>query len=131
MFPFLARTCKNNGMNKYLYIAVLVPALVLPAVPGIAGFATGGFGVRQFPPSLCATKNGRVLYYTLVLPMSAMTVIGTSLLILVISELIKVTNFKIMFVFRCKMPFAPSLSAEVQKKAEVKLAYQLIKRSFF
>ena len=90
MFPFLARRCKNNGMNKYLYIAVLVPALLLPAVPGIAGFATGGFAVRTFPPSLCFTKNGSVVYYTVVLPTSAMSVIGATLLIIVISELIKV-----------------------------------------
>ena len=90
MFPFQARTCKNNGMNKYLYIAVLVPALMLPAVPGIAGFATGGFVVRSFPPAVCYPRNGSVLYYTIVLPISAMSVIGSSLLILVVSELIKV-----------------------------------------
>ena len=89
-FPFHARRYKNNGTNKFLYIAVLVPALVLPTAPAIAGYATGGFAVRQFPPTLCATKNGRVLYYTVVLPMSAITVVGTSFLILIIDELIKV-----------------------------------------
>ena len=55
---------------------MLVPSLVLPTAPAITAFATGGFAVRNFP--------------TLALPMSVMTGIGVSLLILIISELIKV-----------------------------------------
>ena len=78
------------GRNKFLYIAVLIPSLVLPTAPGIAAFATGGFVVRAFPSFLCATKSGAVLYYTIILPMSVMTGIGASLLIITIAELIKV-----------------------------------------
>eukprot|EP00731_Ephydatia_muelleri_P020706 Em0013g433a len=60
MFPFKARACKMYGRNKFLYIAVLIPSLVLPTAPGIAAFATGGFAVRAFPSFLCATKSGAV-----------------------------------------------------------------------
>ena len=90
VFPFHARTYKIHGRNKFLYIAVLVPSLVLPTAPAITAFATGGFAVRNFPPLLCATRSEAVLYYTLALPMSVMTGVGVSLLILIISELIKV-----------------------------------------
>lgn len=89
-FPFHARKYKNNGTNKFLYAAVLVPAFVLPTVPAIAGFATGGFTIRQFPPTLCVMNNGYALYGTVIVPMSVMTAIGAPLLILIVAELIKV-----------------------------------------
>ena len=69
---------------------MLIPSLVLPTAPAIAAFATGGFTVRQFPPIICLTKNGAVLYYTVILPMSVLTGIGTSLMIIIIAELIMV-----------------------------------------
>ena len=92
MCPFHARTCKINGRNKFLYIAVLIFSLVLPTTPIIAGFATGGFSLRQFPPTVCVTKSGALLYYTVILPLSVKTGIGTSLLIIIFAELIKVTK---------------------------------------
>ena len=81
-----------NGRNKFLYIAVLISSLVLPTTPIIAGFASGGFALRQFPPSLCIIKNGVLLYYTVILPLSVKTGIGASLLIIITAELIKVTR---------------------------------------
>lgn len=89
MFPFQARTCKIYGIGKYLYIVVLISSLVLPTAPVIAAFATGGFTLRQFPPSVCFPKTGTILYYSLVIPMSLMTGVGTSLLAIVINEIIK------------------------------------------
>ena len=71
---------------------MLIFSLVLPTTPIIAGFATGGFALRQFPPTSCVTKSGALLYYTVILPLSVKTIIGISLLIIIIAELIKVTK---------------------------------------
>ena len=86
-FPFHAKTFDNV---KYVHILVVVLALLLPAVPVIGGFATGGFTMSSFPPLLCVANSGDIAYYTLALPISLIVAVGTTLLIIILVTMIKV-----------------------------------------
>ncbi|KAL5515466.1 hypothetical protein EMCRGX_G000636 [Ephydatia muelleri] len=81
----------ENG-TKSIHLAVILLGLVIPFIPIIVGFATGGFIVDHFPPVICVTTSGDAAYYTLALPVSFIIAIGTSLLILVLVTIVKHTR---------------------------------------
>ena len=91
-FPFQAKMMENG--TKSIHLAVILLGLVIPFIPIIVGFATGGFIVDHFPPVVCVTSSGDAAYYTLALPVSFIIAIGTSLLILVLVTIVKVSETK-------------------------------------
>ena len=90
MFPFRARMSKINGQSKFIFVGILIPALLVPFVALIAIVESGGFVTWNFTPSICVEQNIGVAFYIVILPLNVFTVLGTSLLIMVIALLIKV-----------------------------------------
>ena len=75
-FPFHARQYEKK---KIIHVLVVLLAVVLPTIPVIVSFSTGGFVIGSHPPSFCVSKSSDAAYYTLALPMSIMGATGVSL----------------------------------------------------
>ncbi|KAL5491263.1 hypothetical protein EMCRGX_G016516 [Ephydatia muelleri] len=83
-FPFHARSLEVSGHNRYIHALCVAASLLVPIAPIAATFATDGFSMAQFPPFFCFPKNGAVIFYSLVLPVIILLVIGTAMLAAVI-----------------------------------------------
>ena len=89
-FPFHAN---KNLRTKPIHVAMVLLALLLPTIPVIASFSTGGFVINGNPPTLCVSRSSDAAYYSLVLPISIIMATGVSLLVMVIIIVIKVQPF--------------------------------------
>ena len=89
-FPFHAKRFEKSRM---IHLLVVLLALFVPTIPVIASFSTGGFVTSNYPPRLCVSKSREAAYYTIVLPSSIILATGTSLLVMVLIIIIKVTSF--------------------------------------
>ena len=86
-FPFHA---KRFEKRLIIHVLVVLLALLLPTVPVIASFTTGGFISSNQPPLLCVSRSSNAIYYTFALPISVITATGTLLLVLVLVTVVKV-----------------------------------------
>ena len=89
-FPFHAKQFQNK---KSIHVLVVLLAVVLPTIPIIVSFRTGGFVISNHPPLVCVSRSSDAAYYTLALPISIIIATGTSLLFLVLVTVIKVILF--------------------------------------
>ncbi len=90
-FPFHYRSYQNDRKIKYIHVTVLVLGLVLPGVPVGATIAAGEYVLTRFPPIVCLADNEDASFYSLILPISILVAAGTSLLIVVFYEILKVS----------------------------------------
>ena len=103
-FPFHARSLEVSGHNRYIHALCVAASLLVPIAPIAATFATNGFSMAQFPPFFCFPKNGAVIFYSLVLPVIILLVIGTAMLAAVIWNVHKVLMHSLTC---CKLNFQP------------------------
>ena len=92
-FPMHARTFETSRRVKYVHITMVVVGLVLPTLPVIVTFTTGdpsGFGMTRFPPILCTGLQKDSTFYSLVLPINILMIIGIPLLIIIFWTIHKV-----------------------------------------
>lgn len=89
-FPFHAKSFQRKGYFRYIHIAVVLAAVLLPFMTTAAILSTGGSVIASFPPVGCIAKNGKATFYTNVLPASIVHAFGISLLILIIQTVIHV-----------------------------------------
>ena len=80
---------------KYVHITCVVVGILVPFLPIIATmaqFAHGkssadaakgglGFGIIRFPPLLCLGRHGDMTFYSLILPIVIILMIGMTILI--------------------------------------------------
>ena len=86
-FPFHAKRFEKRII---IHVLVVLLALLLPTVPVIVSFTTGGFVISNHPPLVCVSRSSDAAYYTLALPISVIMATGTSLLVLVLVTIMKV-----------------------------------------
>ena len=114
-FPFQANAFKRSHRMKYLHIASVVVGVLVPFVPVFATmiqFSYGkssaeavrgglGFGVIRFPPIICMGRHKDTTFYSLVLPLSIILMIGITLLIFVfwIIHKVRLNEYNVLFVF--------------------------------
>ena len=111
-FPMHARSFQKAQKIKYLHAACVVAGLILPLAPIVASmakfaadlqsdpllqarnvtFLSGGLGYGQvrFPPVLCSGTDGDALYYSTILPINIMVIIGLTELVLLFRIIQKV-----------------------------------------
>ncbi len=65
-------------------------ALLVPWIPVIAAFATGGFFNSSYPPLLCVGRNADAIFYSLIVPLIIMVQIGVTMLVVIFWTLHKV-----------------------------------------
>ena len=112
-FPFHARTFENSGKMKYVHIASVIAGLLLPLISPITSmvefavdlssneilqsqnisFVSGGlgYGLIHFPSILCSATDRYALYYSNLLPINIMVIVGITELILVFRIIHKVS----------------------------------------
>ena len=89
-FPFHYRSIDSSGKVKYIHLLAVVVGLLLPCINVGVSHGTGGYNWEGVPPLLCLPVNGIVGFYTSLVPITALTVAGLTLMILVLWILIKV-----------------------------------------
>ena len=91
-FPFQARALQQTHRMKYIHITCVIIGLFLPLTPVITTMAQFshrkslleariggyGFGIRRFPPLLCVGKHDNSVFYSLILLLSIILVVGTT-----------------------------------------------------
>ena len=88
-----AKTFETSRRVKYVHITMVVVGLVLPTLPVIVTFTTGdpsSFGMTRFPPILCTGLQKDSTFYSLVLPINILMIIGIPLLIIIFWTIHKV-----------------------------------------
>ena len=91
-FPFHYRSIDSGGKFKYLHLSAVVVALLLPGINIGISHGTGGYNWDAIPPLLCLPTEGIVGFYSILFPISALTIIGLTLMLLVFWILVKVDN---------------------------------------
>lgn len=103
-YPFHARSYQTSHKIKYIHIACMIAGVLIPFLPIVTSMAefavdlktntelqqrnvtfwSGGLGYLQirFPPVLCAGRDGVAVYYTSVLPINIIVLVGLTELIL-------------------------------------------------
>ncbi len=91
-FPLHARIFKESHPStmKCIHIACVTLALLVPCIPVIAAFATGGFFNSSYPALLCIGRNIDATFYSLVVPLIITMQIGVTMLIVIFWTLHKV-----------------------------------------
>ena len=117
-FPFHARSFENSGKMKYVHIVSVIVGLLLPLVSPITSmvdfavdlsssevlqsqnisFVSGGlgYGLIRFPSILCSAIDRYALYYSNVLPINLMVIVGITELILVFRIIHKVCTCSLL-----------------------------------
>ena len=92
-FPIHAKTFVTSHRVKYVHITMVVVGLTLPTLPVIVTLTTGdpsGFGMTRFPPILCTGLKNDSTFYSLVLPINILMMVGIPLLIIIFWTIHKV-----------------------------------------
>ena len=77
---------------KYIQATVLPVCLVLPILSVVGIQLSGGYGLNIFTHYVCRSKKANDVFYAVVLPLDAMLVTGTSLLIIIAWNIIDVVS---------------------------------------
>ncbi len=98
-YPTKAKQFHSRNHHRILHLLIVLVAVLVPVIPVVAIIAddlhkgrtssenrpgTLGFGFGVFPPILCAGLNGKVTFYSLILPCVLLVMAGTSMLAMTI-----------------------------------------------
>ncbi len=92
-FPLQVRSFGKSHWFKVLHIACVTLALLVPLIPVIAAFATGGFNNTNFPPHFCTGRDSEATFYSLMVPIMIVLQIGVAVLTLIFWTLHKVSQW--------------------------------------
>ena len=104
-FPFHARRYKKQQKVKYVHLTCIVLGILIPFIPIIATasqYAHGkspaqavkgglGFGMTSLPSVLCNGIDSDTTFYSLILPIIVIIMIGMTILVLVFCIIHKVS----------------------------------------
>ena len=96
-FPFQARAFQKAHRTKYIHIAGVLIGVFVPFLPVAATmiqFSHGkssseavrgglGFGITRFPPILCVGKDKDTTFYSLILPLSLLMMVGITFVVFI------------------------------------------------
>ena len=90
-FPIHARQLKIMGHIKYIHMAIVVITLILSMIPIGVAFGTGGYVIYGLIPGLssCLTRNPDAYFYSFVLPLCILYIIGMTLIILILWTILR------------------------------------------
>ena len=102
---------------KYIHLVCIVFGVLVPFTPVVATmvqFSCGkssvkavsgglGFGIIRFPPLLCAGRHKDTTFYSLILPLCVILLIGNTFLILIFQIIHKVLYTYSRLVYNCNM----------------------------
>ena len=86
-FPLQSRGLEEN---KIIHLIVVFLAALVPCIPVIAAFSTGGYNTVIYPQILCLIKNPDAAYYSFAMLIGVIDAIGVPLLIIAFLIAVKV-----------------------------------------
>ena len=109
-FPFHSRSFQMAHRVKYIHIAAVALGILVPFIPIIATMsqyahkrssveaATGGlgFGITRFPPLLCTGRHADTTFYSLILPLLVILMIGMTILLIIFWIIHRVSQYIIV-----------------------------------
>ena len=95
-FPFQAHQFEVRSKTKYIHVTVILLGLLLPLIPVVVSFATGGFKFARFPPIVCTAVSRTATFYSLVSPTAIAAATGLTLLILIFWTISKVKLYSLV-----------------------------------
>ena len=91
-FPFHSRYYDQTNQTRYVHIACVVAAIILPVYAPLAIALKGGFILSRFPPILCLGRNVDANFYAVLAPITILLGIGTTMLLLILWRIRQVTS---------------------------------------
>lgn len=96
-FPFHSRSFQMAHRTKYVHIAAVALSILVPFIPIVATMSqyghkrspieatTGGlgFGITRFPPLLCTGRHSDTTFYSLILPILVILMVGMTVLLII------------------------------------------------
>lgn len=96
VFPFHYRRFKVEGRIKYIHITSVILALALPAISAllhlIDGYSIGPGLIIIISNSVCGGRSRAITYFTTVLPLSVLSSMTMSVLVIMFWKLLKVKH---------------------------------------
>ena len=94
-FPFHSRSFQVTNRIKYVHITAITLCIFVPFIPIIATMSQNahgksaaeavkgglGFGIIRFPPIFCLGTNADTTFYSLILPILVILMVGMTMLI--------------------------------------------------
>ena len=65
-FPFHSRYYDQSNRTRYVHIACVVAAIILPVYAPLAIALNGGFAITRFPPTGCLGRDVDAIFYTVI-----------------------------------------------------------------
>ena len=81
-FHFMPRLMKP-GYFRYIHIVMVIAAILLPLKSMGVLLGTGGLVIPRFPPIDCLAKQSDASYFAFILPISIISAIGVSMIIII------------------------------------------------
>ena len=91
VFPFHFWKFKAEGKLKYVHIATLLIALLLPLVPALLQLKDG-YVVANSPTVICYGRSIDITFFSFILPMSTILAVATSILTIMFWIIFKVNT---------------------------------------
>ena len=91
VFPFHYRAFKAEGKIKYIHIASVIVALLVPTVPALL-YLKSGYAALFTPTRVCTGRSLTVTYFSFLLPSSIILATTTFALGVVFWTILKVHN---------------------------------------
>ena len=95
VFPFRARSYETRGYFRYIHIAMVVAAVVVPLESVGVILGTGGLTIPRFPPVACFARDTDATYFAFVLPVSIMNATGVSMIVIIFRAIIMKAKSKV------------------------------------
>ena len=82
-WPFKYHYWKHSGYFKYIHIVMVAVALIVPIIPVVICYKTGGYVLYFLIRPDCVARNTQAAFYSHVVPLIAAVAIGLYLLVLI------------------------------------------------
>jgi len=77
---------------RCLHVFMVLAGILLPMGSMAAVAGTGGFQLTHFPTYLCVGTNQHIIYSVMILPITLVIGLGTTLMLFILSTIIKVRD---------------------------------------
>lgn len=87
-FPFHHRKITKAGYVKYVHLAMVLTAVLLPVILAGVPFATGGYALPRFPPGSCHAEDTDTIYSVFMLPTAIIMPTGCTMMVFVLRAVV-------------------------------------------
>ena len=91
VFPFHFRRMRIEERLKYFHITIILIAVFFPMLPALIHLKDG-YIIANTPTTFCLGRSVAVTFFALLLPLSGLSAVATSALIIIFWKILKVST---------------------------------------